>query len=141
MSYPRMKTGLSLLGIGLLAVSTTVSRADDLSPFDRIILTDSAHSWGTWDDTPGDPAGTPSVGASRSALGRVLGRSTVNAAQQRTVVNLVGEFGMVIDYSSGLPRVGGFSLSPSDDVRVEASGGIGDGFGDVSGQVSIHFRF
>ena len=73
-----------------------------------------------------------------SRIGRLLDR---HPATRRTIVGVGGAFGVVVDYSRGLPRVRGLALSPNDALTLEASGRIATGFDNVSGQLSLHLSF
>ena len=73
-----------------------------------------------------------------SRIGKLLDR---HPASRRAIVGLGGPLGVVVDYSQGLPRVRGLSLTQGDAVTIEASGRIGTGFDDVSGQLSLHLSF
>ena len=44
------------------------------------------------------------------------------AATLRGTVSLFGSLGAVVEYASGLPRFRGLSFSPSETVRIEATG-------------------
>lgn len=59
----------------------------------------------------------------------------------RGIIGLSGPLGLILDYSSGMPRVRGLAFSPSDSVRIEASGSMDQDLDDVGGQISIHLRF
>ena len=88
------------------------------------------------------PGGTLQANHSRrgafSRIGQII---DPHPAARRAIVGILGPLGLVVDHSSGLPRVRGLSLSPNDALTLEASGSIGNGFDDMRGQLSLHLSF
>ena len=134
--FMRSRNRLSL-AISVVVLSCLSANADDRSPVYQ--LPSGLAAAPALSPTGAETAGHD--GPRRSAfsrLGRFIDR---HPASRRTIVGLGGPLGVVVDYSQGLPRVRGLSLMPSDAVTLEASGRIGTGFDDVSGQLSLHLSF
>lgn len=57
------------------------------------------------------------------------------------VVQLPGPFGIVVDVSSGVPRMRGLSVSATDYMRIEARGRFALNPGSIGAEISVHFNF
>lgn len=59
----------------------------------------------------------------------------------RGIFGLGGSLGVVLDTSGDLPRMRGLAFSPTDNMRIEASGIVEENMRSIGGRVSVHFRF
>ncbi|MEM6620894.1 MAG: hypothetical protein AAF674_01605 [Pseudomonadota bacterium] len=126
---PRLGAVMALtLGIGC-----GYGQADSLSPIQPV-------------PTGGTGLITGSVGVlaeRRAVLGwdAFAERQSSGSDSKRGIIDLAGPFGVVMDYTSGVPRFRGLSLSSGDSFRLEASGRVDSDFDEITGQLSVQFRF
>ena len=57
------------------------------------------------------------------------------------VLQLPGPFGVVVDVSSGVPRMRGLSVVATDYMRIEARGRFSMDPGSIGAEISLHFNF
>ena len=89
-------------------------------------------------------SGTIDLIRERASVSGFSDEDTPGAKRERPlrgVIGLSGPLGVILDYSSGLPRMRGLAFSPNDLVRIEASGSIDQDLDNVGGQISVHFNF
>lgn len=127
--------------IGIQSLSSTAV-AEALTPLERLSVSESSRHSAT------RPAGGFKLDGPMGVTVRgmrggsnPLRENSSGSGAFRALVGLAGQFGMVVDYSKGRPRIGGLAFLPSDLVRVEASGGIDADLGNIRGRVSVHIKF
>ena len=125
--------GRWLFAGALVAFVSGDAAANALSPFEALATGESRR------------AGTPTVSRGTvwtdPAVSPFQDSETRRPPSKRGVIGLVGPLGVILDYSSGIPRMRGFALTDGEHVRLEASGRVAPDFQDVTGQLRVLFRF
>lgn len=83
--------------------------------------------------------GAPARWAPLSTEGDLLGAEQIRSLGG--IVGFGGRLGVVMDTSGDLPRMRGLSFSPTDSMRIEASGIVEENMRNIGGRLSVRFSF
>ena len=131
----RKLAGLGLVAGTCLAVSTP-ALAQPLSTWEQLSISDS------YIDQARPAVARPPITDrfDTLSLAEEAGEDLM-PGQFRTVVDVYGGLGFVLDYTSGNPRFRGLSLSSGDRLRIEADGRVTPNLDSIRGSLRLEIEF
>ncbi|MFK7943681.1 MAG: hypothetical protein AB8B85_12320 [Paracoccaceae bacterium] len=126
--------------IVVVSALPAVSGAEQLSAREALLIgsTDTTSvSRGFW----GSLSLAPERSGSHNAAVDIDTADGPNEMATGGVIGLGGPFGVIVDYSSDVPRLRGLAFSPAEGMRLEATGEFNTDTDRLGGRVSVHFNF